>query len=191
MIGRDGLKEALLRRHCNGALSSLPVEHLSVLPVGVDPHFGPETLRQVVDMCWLFKVNYLHLHLTDDQVNALIGGSPGTPLPGDKTRWQVVIETLNWELEQIPFAYGPWTEGQDPSTAQVTTANFEVVEPAAVASFYLTAEPSSSPIGVPSTARMLSCACSPADSAGEPGMIRVSTTRRVALLSSGTRWASR
>jgi hypothetical protein len=95
---------------------------------------------------FIFYAEDIHtadLHLTDDQVNALIGGSPGTPLPGDKTRWQVVIETLNWELEQIPFAYGPWTEGQDPSTAQVTTANFEVVEPAAVASFYLTAEPSS------------------------------------------------
>jgi hypothetical protein len=83
------------------------------------------------------------LHLTDDEVNALIGEPPGTPIPGDRTKWQVVIETLNWELEQIPFAYGPWTEGQDPATAQIATANYEVVAPAAAASFYLTAVPSS------------------------------------------------
>ena len=31
------------------------------------------------------------LHLADDEVNALIGESPGTPLPGDKTKWQIVI----------------------------------------------------------------------------------------------------
>jgi len=70
------------------------------------------------------------LHLTDDEVNALIGQPPGTPLPAGKTKWQVVIEKLNQDLEQIPFAYGPWTEGQDPATATITRANFEVVEPA-------------------------------------------------------------
>ena len=70
------------------------------------------------------------LHLTDDQVNTLIGQSSGTPLPASKTKWQTVIEKLNEELEQIPFAYGPWTEGQDPATATITTSNFEVVEPA-------------------------------------------------------------
>ncbi|MFQ5596227.1 MAG: hypothetical protein ACE5HA_18955, partial [Anaerolineae bacterium] len=69
-------------------------------------------------------------HLTDDQVNALIGEAPGTPLPAGKTKWQIVMETLNDELGPIPFAYGPWTDGQDPATAQITTANFEVVEPA-------------------------------------------------------------
>ncbi|NOZ49110.1 MAG: DUF362 domain-containing protein [Chloroflexi bacterium] len=70
------------------------------------------------------------LHLTDDQVNALIGQAPGTPLPPGKTQWQIVMEALDGELVSIPFAYGPWPNGQDPATAQITTANFEVVEPA-------------------------------------------------------------
>ena len=48
-------------------------------------------------------------------------------IPDDR---QAVIEKLNEELEQIPFAYGPWTEGQDPATATITTSNFEVVAPA-------------------------------------------------------------
>jgi hypothetical protein len=71
------------------------------------------------------------LHLDPDRVNELIGHPPGTALPPDVTRWQAVIETLNLELERIPFAYGPWVEGQDLSTAAVTTANYEVIEPAA------------------------------------------------------------
>jgi len=71
------------------------------------------------------------LHLTDDEVNALIGQPLGTPLPADKTRWQVVIEKLNTDLERIPMAYGPWTAGQDPATATTEVSNFEVVEPAA------------------------------------------------------------
>ena len=70
------------------------------------------------------------LHLTDDEVNTLIGESQGTALPAGKTKWQMVIEKLNEELELIPFAYGPWSDGQDPAAAEITTANFEVVEPA-------------------------------------------------------------
>jgi hypothetical protein len=70
------------------------------------------------------------LHLTEDEVNALIGQPPGTPLPAGKTKWQIAIEKLNEELEQIPFAYGPWQEGQDPAEAQIEASNFEVVEPA-------------------------------------------------------------
>lgn len=68
------------------------------------------------------------LHLADDQVNALIGQPAGTSLPAGKTKWQIVIETLNLELEQIPVAYGPWQEGQDPASAAIDTSNFEVVE---------------------------------------------------------------
>jgi hypothetical protein len=67
------------------------------------------------------------LDLTDAQVRTLIGESS---LPAGKTKWQMVIEKLDEQLEQIPFAYGPWTEGQDPSTAEIVTSNFEVVEPA-------------------------------------------------------------
>ncbi len=70
------------------------------------------------------------LHLTADQVNALIGEPAGTTLPADRTKWQIVMDTLDEEVSEIPFAYGPWPNGQDPATAQITTANFEVVEPA-------------------------------------------------------------
>lgn len=70
------------------------------------------------------------LNLSDAQVNQLIGQAPGTPLPSGKTKWQLVIETLNAELEWVPFAYGPWSDGQDPAKAQITHANYEVIEPA-------------------------------------------------------------
>jgi hypothetical protein len=70
------------------------------------------------------------LHLSDDEVNALIGQPPGTPLPAGMTKWQVVIEKLTEELELIPIAHGPWEEGQDPATATIEISNFEVVEPA-------------------------------------------------------------
>ena len=75
------------------------------------------------------EITTADLHLTDDQVNVLIGKPPGTPLSTRRTKWQTVMRVLNGDLMQIPFAYG--TIGQDPpATAQVITANFEVVEPA-------------------------------------------------------------
>lgn len=77
-------------------------------------------------------VHTADLHQTDDEVNTLIGEPPGSALPAGKTKWQIVIEKLNLELELIPIAYGPWTEGQDPGTATIDTPNFEVVEPAQV-----------------------------------------------------------
>jgi hypothetical protein len=87
------------------------------------------------------------LDLTDDQVNALIGQPAGTPLPTGKTKWQIVMEVLNTDLERMPFACGPWYDGQEPWTAEITTANFDVVEPATVpgtsASFSLATDPSS------------------------------------------------
>jgi hypothetical protein len=66
------------------------------------------------------------LDLGDDQVNTLIGRPAGTPLPSDRTRWQLVIETLNQELAAIPFADGPCNG----AATTVETANFVVVEPA-------------------------------------------------------------
>ena len=73
-----------------------------------------------------------NLHLTDDEVNALIGQPAGTPLPAGWTQWQAVIEQLNLDLELIPFAYdASWVDGGDPATAVYDIANFEVVEPAA------------------------------------------------------------
>lgn len=72
------------------------------------------------------------LNVSDDQINALIGKPAGTALATGKTRWQVVMDKLTEdnELGRIPIAYGPWTEGQAPSTATITTANFEVIAPA-------------------------------------------------------------
>jgi hypothetical protein len=66
------------------------------------------------------------LHLSDSETNSLIGEPPGTPLPDDATKWQLVIEKLNQELEEIPFAYGPCAG----AGSAVYTANYDVVEPA-------------------------------------------------------------
>jgi hypothetical protein len=64
-------------------------------------------------------------------------------LPPGKTKWQIVIEKLNEELEQIPFAYGP--ESPDPSQATITVANFEVI--ASPVATILNATPSKQAIG--------------------------------------------
>jgi len=66
------------------------------------------------------------LDLDDDEVNHLIGRDPGTPLPDGMTRWQLVIERLNLDLEGIPFAEGTC----DGASSVVNVANYEVVEPA-------------------------------------------------------------
>jgi hypothetical protein len=87
------------------------------------------------------------LDLTNAEVNGLIGQPSANPLPANKTKWQIVMETLNQDLWEMPFACGPWTEGQDPATAIITTTNFEVVEPATIPettpSFSLTIDPAS------------------------------------------------
>lgn len=38
-----------------------------LVDMGRNPH-SPETLRQVIDMMWYYRGNYLQLHLTDDQL---------------------------------------------------------------------------------------------------------------------------
>jgi hypothetical protein len=72
------------------------------------------------------------LHLSDDEVNALIGEPPGTPLPEGMTKWQVVMEKLNEEISLIPFAMSPGDEEPDPETAEIEVGNFEVVAPARI-----------------------------------------------------------
>ena len=69
------------------------------------------------------------LHLSDDEVNALIGEPAGTPLPDNMTRWQIVMEKLGNDLELIPIAVSPGDEEPRPRTAEIEVANFEVVEP--------------------------------------------------------------
>ncbi|MDY7109364.1 MAG: AAA family ATPase [Planctomycetota bacterium] len=46
VVDREGLKEALARRSLDRLIVDLPVDHLSVLPVGMDARFGPEMLRR-------------------------------------------------------------------------------------------------------------------------------------------------
>lgn len=70
------------------------------------------------------------LHLSDDEVNALIGEPPGTPMPDGMTKWQIVIEKLGVDLEIIPLAISPGDEEPDPEDAEIEIANFEVIEPA-------------------------------------------------------------
>jgi len=72
------------------------------------------------------------LHLSGDEVNALIGEPPGTPLPENKTLWQIVIEKLASDLELIPIAVSPGDDEPRPSKAEIDIANFEVVEPATI-----------------------------------------------------------
>ncbi len=52
---------------------------------------SPQTLRQVVRMCWLFKIRYLHLHLTDDSAFTF----PSSAYP------QLVSSKLHYSLEAL------------------------------------------------------------------------------------------
>jgi hypothetical protein len=70
------------------------------------------------------------LHLSNEEVNALIGKPPGTTLPEGLTKWQIVMETLGNDLELIPLAISPGDDEPNPRTAEIEVANFEVVEPA-------------------------------------------------------------
>ena len=70
------------------------------------------------------------LHLSDDEVNTLIGEPLGTPLPEGMTKWQIVIEKLTTDLELIPLAVSEGDSEPKPSKAEIEYSNFEVVEPA-------------------------------------------------------------
>ncbi len=75
-------------------------------------------------------VHTANLHLSDDEVNALIGEHMGTPLPEGMTKWQVVIEKLREEVTIIPFATSLGDDEPDPEDVEIDVANFEVVEQA-------------------------------------------------------------
>jgi len=70
------------------------------------------------------------LNLPDDEINNLLGQQPGTPLPEDMTKWQLVIEKLAHDLELIPLAVSEGDSEPKPRNAQIEFSNFEVVEPA-------------------------------------------------------------
>lgn len=70
-------------------------------------------------------IHTANLDLSNDEIKKLITKSK---LPTNKTKWQVVIETLNNELENVPLAYGQFEDGADASVAEIESANFEVIE---------------------------------------------------------------
>jgi len=55
-----------------------------------------------------------NLAVSDEQVSALIGRSADADLAAGKSKWQIVAETMNMELQSIPISNG-------------STSNFEVV----------------------------------------------------------------
>ncbi|MDB4537724.1 family 20 glycosylhydrolase [Akkermansiaceae bacterium] len=61
-----------------------------MIDMGRNPH-SPKVVRQVVDMMWLCKANYLHLHLTDDQLFSW----PSTAFP------KLYSERAGWTLEDF------------------------------------------------------------------------------------------
>lgn len=81
-----------------------------MIDLGRNPH-SPETLRRVVDMMWLSKTNYLHLHLTDDQIISF----PSTAFP------KLLSKRAGWTLED-------WRELESYSQARGVTLipEFEV-----------------------------------------------------------------
>lgn len=46
LIGAPGLKEVLRAHHVNGEVHALENHNLSILPVGIDPKVGPESIRK-------------------------------------------------------------------------------------------------------------------------------------------------
>jgi succinoglycan biosynthesis transport protein ExoP len=79
MIGREGLKEALIHRDLNDFVADLPVEHLSVLPVGVDSRFGPETLRRV-DLTTILDQARSQYEMIIIDTGPLLGSLESTPV---------------------------------------------------------------------------------------------------------------
>ena len=79
MTGREGLKEALIDRRVDRAIAELPVEHLGVLPVGLDTHFGPEMLRRS-DLHELFEQLRDRFEVIIVDTGPLLGSLESTPV---------------------------------------------------------------------------------------------------------------
>jgi Mrp family chromosome partitioning ATPase/Skp family chaperone for outer membrane proteins len=79
MVGRDGLKEAIRSPQANGQVAPLHVEHLSVLPVGVDARFGPETVRRL-DLERLFEAIRREYEVVIVDTGPLLGALESTPV---------------------------------------------------------------------------------------------------------------
>jgi hypothetical protein len=127
--------------------SNVPVDESSLAPI---TRMFLDALRQygayAVDNAggFTFYAEDIHtavLDLTISEVETLIGGT----MPGGVSKWEAVITTLNQELEGLPFAAGSWTSGQDPTTATVTTSNFDVVAPASYLEILVASRPRALP----------------------------------------------
>ncbi len=73
---------------------------------------GPDTVRRVIDMCALYKLNVLHLHLTDDQgwrvevpsrplLTEIGGQSAMNGRPGGYYRTEELAEIVNYAAERF------------------------------------------------------------------------------------------
>jgi len=79
LIGREGLKEVLRAQAVNGEITRLPVEHLSAIPVGADPHIGPEAVRRI-DLDRLFKLLRKDYEMILVDTGPLLGALESTPV---------------------------------------------------------------------------------------------------------------
>jgi hypothetical protein len=75
-------------------------------------------------------IHSANLDLTDDQVSSLLGAAAGTAIPAGQTKWQVIIEKLNADLERIPVGAGDIAQTACTATFANNHVNFEVVTPA-------------------------------------------------------------
>lgn len=79
MIGRDGLKEVLASQRLNGEVAPLPMPHLTVLPAGADPHFGPEAIRRG-DLVRTFEELRRRFDVVLVDTGPLLGSLESTPV---------------------------------------------------------------------------------------------------------------
>jgi len=70
-------------------------------------------------------ISTANIDLADEKIMEL-ADLPGKTLPEDKTKWQILMEALNKDINEIPLAAGSWE--QDPEDAKMGTTNFEVIE---------------------------------------------------------------
>jgi hypothetical protein len=126
-----------------GKTETIRIEDLPVAPITRMVLLALHTYgAYVVDNAggFIFYAEDAHtanLHLSDAQVNALLGQPLDAPFPGGLTKWQLVMERLNEDLSLIPVAAGgssPWwaygETGQNPADATTGVSNFEVIVPA-------------------------------------------------------------
>jgi Mrp family chromosome partitioning ATPase len=79
LVGHPGLKEALFHHETDDVVTELPVDNLSVLPVGADSRFGPATLRHR-DLKELFEFARDRFEMIIVDTGPLLGSLESTPV---------------------------------------------------------------------------------------------------------------